>query len=258
MELKELQKNLNLANDINTLNIKELGNKYLCNKESYSEFIKDYGDFFNSHLLYQLRIYEQYKKITELLSYGNIMYPDKTNELKEKNILYNINSNVQKYKLAEIREDELQAKYLFNVAIGKEKNKKERKSYEEVVSGMNEAAINYSKKDVSIGELGSYIYFLTKYESEYNRETSIRNFLNKNQISKCFNNVDFLYLANYIIKTESNLVDEKFIDDVKGIIEISEMLNNYNHKKDLDYKKVAKYTLNSVKKYEKQKAKKLK
>lgn len=260
MELKEIVENLRLANDINTLSIEELANKYLSSRKRYYDFIKKYSEFFVYSPLYQFRVFKQYNKILDLIEFGHVMYNIPSLDQLEKNILCQINRNLTYYRLNSYRDDEFQAKWVLEEAIGKHKvNSGE--SYEELTKGMFDAAENYSKNKLSHLEVMDYLYSINTYD-DLKKEILFDSFCEKNPGLKNCNNLNFLYFANYMLRLNPSVVDEQFIKDISNVISESE----YIYKNDLyngnvdkrDYKKISKLTFKNIKKYEKNKIKKLK
>ena len=99
METKKIIEKLEIISDINDLSLEDIANKYLSSKENYDEFLQKYSDIFVYGPLYQLRVFPEYKKIMDVINYGNIMYPSKENENLAKKILNFMDYNIDKYKL---------------------------------------------------------------------------------------------------------------------------------------------------------------
>ena len=94
MERKQVLERLVIADDVNTIDLNDLANKYLCNEEEYVEFLNKYANMFVVSPLYQLRAFNEYRKIAELVETGTIMYPSKENDDKAIRLLSEINYNL--------------------------------------------------------------------------------------------------------------------------------------------------------------------
>ena len=261
MQLKKLIENLSLVNEVNKLSLEELANKYLCNEESYSEFIEKYSEYFEYHTLYQLRVSPHYNKILDLVTNGHLMYPTETNENHEKKILSIINYNLENYKLKVKFDDEYQARFLLDDAIGNRIDKK-HKPYEKLVDGMLNAAIKYdSKNDDNIEDLPYYLCLYHSLKNPREEKKILNKYFEDYPLAKECNDVYFLYLVNYLLAYKKAEVDKEFLDDVCDVINASktiEKLGLNEHDDYKDYKKVAKYTMNNIKKYVKENNKSLK
>ena len=257
MEIKKLVEELELVNDINIMSIKDLETKYLESEEKYKEFLNNYTDYFQRNILYQLRVYPHYKKILELVDAGHKKYENVNNNKK---LLEIMDYNTDKYKLNRNSDDEIQAKFLLFETIGKNKTKGNA-NYESVVEGIYNSALNYGKKDVEVDGIMDYLYFVMGFNDSKHYKELYEDFSSRHPFTNELNNINFLYFANYLINSKPSIVTEDFIDDVKKIISASidiEKVGMSRNKNFDDYKKVANFTLKSIKKLEKREAKVLK
>ncbi len=258
MEIGKIVEELELVNDINKMSIKELEEKYLKDEETYKDFANKYTLIFQKNLLYQLRVYPHYKKILDIIALGHKKYENVNCNIDK--ILKVMDYNTDKYKLVNHSDDEIQAKFLLNESIGKNKTKK-NEDYENIIDGIYHSALNYSKKDVEVEDVMDYLNFVVGFNDKKHHIDLFNYFSSKHPIANELNNIYFLYFANYLINTRPSVVTEEFLNDVKRIIEGSFDIENYglnSYKNISDYKKVANFTIKSINKLEKNKAKVLK
>lgn len=254
METKKIVEELERANDINTLSLKELMDKYLTSEEKYKEFLINYGNYFNNRLTYQFRVIAYYKKIMDFIQIGNQMYNDSENLEIQKKILEYIDYNLNKYYTRNLLQDEIQSKAIFVNMIGDFKSR-DVKRYEKIVSDILDVAKKYDSRDNNeIDKYETYVSF-TSNKSKY--DDAIKKYMDAHTLAYLCNDVSFLYFVNYMLLEKAGNVDDEFIYDSKQVIDTSLQLNAkrmYNKNiSDKDYKKVAKYTLKNISKYERNK-----
>ena len=260
MEIKKIVEELERVNDINTLSLAELANKYLKDEETYNEFITNYGEFFVNGLLYQLRAIPHFRKIANLVESGTIMYQSEENEEKAKKIYKSIDHILNRFKTRSLVQDESQANALFTDLVGAERCS-EAKEYEKVVTGILDAAKKYEACDNNnIDEFASFVLNVTKTHKEKDYAEIINKYMDEHKLSYLCNDINFLFFINYMLKLRTSNVDQDFINDSKNVILESILLNenklpNNKNLSDKNYSKVAKYTLKSIHKYEKKKEK---
>lgn len=253
MERKEVVERLVLADDVNTLDLNDLANKYLCNEEEYVEFLNKYANMFVASPLYQLRAFNEYRKIAELVETGTIMYPSKENDDKAIRVLSEINYNLNSFNLKDKIDDELQAKFLLFTSIGETKSKLSN-NYEQIISGMCNAALKYENKDNnSIDDFKDYIE-LYQYTNKNSVSKAYDHYAENHSLIDLCNNIYFLYYANLLINSYPSSVDEEFIKDVEDVILSSKVIEkaylNKNHQTYKNYVRVAKFTEKSIKKFQ--------
>ena len=148
----------------------------------------------------------------------------------------------------------MQAKFFLDSAVGNYKTK-DHKSYENLVEGMYDAAVKYDQKGYKVLEgFIKSLYLNASFKNKNSVKRMMNEYLEEIPLAKECNDINFLYLANYIITYKKSDLDQEFIDDVKDVIEASIVieklgLSEYDNNK--DYKKVAKFTLKNIKNYEK-------
>lgn len=264
METKRIIEELEEINDINTLSLNELIDKYFENEDKYKKFIKNYGDIFVNKLLYQLRVFSYHKKIMDLIENGNSMYKDEECEKIGKDIVASIDKIYNKFKIGSLQQDEIQARSLFTDLVGVNKTKS-IKGYESIVSGIYDVAKKYENRDGnSLEEYLDFAMFMrasvdTIENSRY--INAIEKYKKSHNLAYLCNDVNYLYFVNYILKLKTSYVDDEFINDSIEVIKTSLELNDFKFvtsKSDInekDYNKVAKYTLKNILKYKKRKDK---
>lgn len=260
METKKIVEELERVNDINTLSLAELANKYLKDEETYNEFITNYGEFFVNGLLYQLRAIPHFRKIANLVESGTIMYQSEENEEKAKKIYKSIDHILNRFKTRSLVQDESQANALFTDLVGAERCS-EAKRYEKVVTGILDAAKKYEASDNN--SIDEFVFFALRVAKNHKEEYNeiINKYMDEHKLAYLCNDVNFLYFINYMLKLRASYVDKEFIDDSKNVILESISLNenklpnNNKNSSDKNYFKVAKYTLKNIYKYENKKEK---
>ena len=252
MEVKKLVENLELVNDISSLSLEELEEKYLKDKSTYETFIKNYGDYFNSHLLYQLRVSDQFPKIIEFTKRGNEKYPS----LESSEIINSMFDWMEKSKkefrigYGDSLEDQIQSTYLLFNEIGVNKSKKSR-SYEDVVKGIYEASKKYEGKTDSLHSFMTDLYL--KIDSIKTKEDALSfvgDYLNKNPLMEECNDIYYLFFVNYVMFANGQEVDREFLEDCENVIKVGKVLQHMelvsgNFDKD-DYERVASKTLKNI------------
>ena len=257
METKKIIEKLEIISDINDLSLEDIANKYLSSKENYDDFLQKYSDIFVYGPLYQLRVFPEYKKIMDVINYGNIMYPSKENENLAKKILNFMDYNIDKYKLYKYSDDEIQAKHLLNQSIGLGRIDEEM-NYKNVVSMLLSGAQKYEKRDGnSIKDFKDYVPFI-RYSYDYpSQERFFKKYFEDHSLMSLCNDPEFLMYANYLINTMSSSVDDAFIEDVESVITASNVMHESKMIRETDrsYKILAKFTTKSIKNYKKEKEK---
>ncbi len=256
MEIKGIVEELGLVNDISNMSIDELKEKYSSNFDDYENFLNRYRTFFESHQLYQLRVAEEYNKISELLSYGNSKYKSESTLENSDEILRKIEYTKNRFRIDEKGsiEDVIQAQYILLDAVGALYQKK-MPTYKEVVSDIYSAASKYDiKESDSFDDFTHYVNNALKTSSNgkefYNK---IDEYVNEHPILEECNNMSYLYFVNYMLTHNKNKVDNSFIHDTESILLASKIMRHIgNVEKDFDqqsYEKVEKHTRKNIRKY---------
>lgn len=258
MELKETIEELKLINEVNTKSLNELADEYLSNKEDANEFLQKYGFIFLRKPLYQLRVADKYEKILELFNYGNLMYPNEDNDFFDHNIKTMINYNLKAYDLRSKTDDLSQAQILFSNSLGADKCRK-IPSFEELISGIYDASIKYDLKGkYSIEDYRTFLEVTTYNYDKKSLELAIEKYKKDHPLMQLCKDKNYLFFVNFMLCSKKDLVDKSFIDDSYDIIEtslilFSDSLKDKETRKDYkEYKKLAKFTINNIKTYEKE------
>ncbi len=256
MELKETIEELKLINDINTKSLEELAEEYLSSEEKCDDFFNEYGQLFFKKIHYQLRVSENYEKILDLLNYGKIMYPKENNEMTFNEIDQIIKYNLKNYDLRGKVDDLGQSQTLFINDLGADKCRTTPK-YDKIVTGIYNAALNYSDKGkYDIKDFKSFIDLTRFSYDQMSVKRAINKYIYDHPLMKECKDVNYLYFVNYMLRKDKDLIDDKeFIEDAIDVIEASMILFDYDSLDDKekinkykDYKKVAKFTLKNIKK----------
>ena len=255
METKKAARRISLANDINSLSLNELGDKYLRSKTTFDKFMKDYSDLFCCDALYQLRAYDNYNKIKELIDYGCMMYPSEKNNSNASDILSEMSLILDGYNYNKLKDSVNHADFSFSILTGAYKAKQEE-SYSEMIKWMDKAAKKYEAKNGRSLEDFPMLANMLKYSvSPEHFDYNLGVYMDSHPLMKECNDIHFLYFANYII-SKSNDIDPEFIKDVKDVIEVSKTFNRqiiHPIAKNKDYGRVARFTLKNIDRYEKSK-----
>ncbi len=252
MELKKIAKKISLANDINTLSIEDLANKYLKSKTTYEKFLKDYEEMFGNDSIYQLRVFNKYEKIEKLLDYGYVMYPSDKSEDLTKNILSYMDYNLKYNNYNKIKEDVAHSDYSFDIITGAYRAKHEE-TYEQKIKGMDKAIKKYEAcKGKTLEDFGLFANMIRYCVNPENFDRHLSLYMETHPLMRECNDIYYLYFVNYVL-SKNNIVDPKFIDDAKSVIGVSRIFDRqliHPIIKNKDYNRVAKYTLKNIKRYE--------
>lgn len=252
MKVKKAARRLSLANDINSLSVEELANKYLKSQTCYDRFLKDYAEMFCNNDIYQLRVFDHYNKLKEVVEYGYLMYPSDKNEKYSKALLTSIETNLEEYGHNSNHNDIQDAHYAFAILTGSFKCKHEER-YSDVIKNMNRAAKKYDeKKGKGLEDFTLFLNTLQYKVSPEEFDQSLSYYVSQHPLIKECKDIYFLYYANYII-SKGNEIDPVFLQDVKDVIEVSKAFDRHvihPINKFRDYNKVARYTLRNIKRYE--------
>jgi len=259
MEIKKILDELEKVNDINTLSLNDLMDKYFVSEEKYKDFLTNYGEYFTKGLLYQFRVIAYYRKITDLVVNGNKKYADDENKEIQRKMFESMDYILNKYKTRNLVQDEIQSRSLFTDMVGASRIN-EITGYEKIVSGIYDVAKKYDSRDGNnIDEFALYALF-SSYNLKFNNnsyEKAIKKYMDEHNLAYLCNDVNFLFFVNYMLKQKGSIIDEEFINDSKKIIELSLLLNKNqlpNENKnvsDKNYKRVARYTMKNISRYEK-------
>ncbi len=264
MKIRRAVEELEIANDINLMSKEEIEAKYFASEESYNHFLQTFANYFMGHMMYPLRVSEQFDKITELLKDGNAVYFNDTNLMYIDNVLSELTDVRRRYKVepGSFGDERHETQALFLDFTGEMRTKSGKHNYEDTVSMIYEAGKKYlDRGDYYIGDFDAYSrakMYTSRNRLEFMQ--SIDRYLSDHPLTRECNDIGFLYFANYMLNTHKKLVDEEFVQDVKEVISASLVLQDmgypmsdrFNKK---EYNKVSKFTLKTIKRFEDAKAK---
>lgn len=282
MNNEEVVKDLEIKDDIYNLSSDRLISKYGNNRDKLSKFLKKLSTMFTDSSVFPVMILGEYSKIENFLYrsyyFNNIELAPFYSHIYN-NMKININRNYD-------YDDIGQAEYIFKGIVGYNKVKEGYESTREIIKGMLECARNLSGEvNISKSEIQDYLNKKVKVKScetitdslnNFNaNHTGIHTYVNKQHINCLFSqfklfdynmayndyrkfnpnislcyNLNFLFLANYMMTSHKEYCDEHFINLVKEIIDISisfdELKPSRFDKK--NYLRVAKFTLRNINK----------
>lgn len=282
MNNEEVVKDLEIKDDIYNLSSDRLISKYGNNRDKLSKFLKKLSTMFTDSSVFPVMILGEYSKIENFLYrsyyFNNIELAPFYSHIYN-NMKININRNYD-------YDDIGQAEYIFKGIVGYNKVKEGDESTREIIKGMLECARNLSGEvNISKSEIQDYLNKKVKVKScetitdslnDFNaNHTGIHTYVNKQHVDYLFSqfklldynmayndyrkinpnislcyNLNFLFLANYMMTSHKEYCDEHFINLVKEIIDISisfdELKPSRFDKK--NYLRVAKFTLRNINK----------
>ena len=254
MEVKKVVEDLELVNDVNTLSIEDLAEKYLTDEESYKKFITKYGDFFINNPNYRCRVLPLFKKISLFIESGNEKYPEPEFYEKKGVIEDRMNKTLNEangdsnYTYEEIYN------FIFTIGANKVPGDCNLGRYYTLVKGVCEASKKYDRKDGSIHDFLTTMY--SNLNDIYSREDMsnfVSNYLNTHSLARECNDTNYLYFVNYMLANHTSEIDSTFIEDAQDVMKVSELLNkmtiNFFDCNYEDYKKVADKTKKNINYY---------
>lgn len=251
MEIKDVIEDLKVVNDINQMSLDELINAYLSNKEKFNDFHNHFYRYFMLNSQYQLRTIDNYNKINNLYSFGNMLY--QSNDKEKIKILNKMNYNIDNYEIKEY----INAKQLFMYNIGATKTKSDEE-YDQILPKIVLSAELYEKNNGNSIRNFEEFMFYARCNSNYSKTIeAIDKYYKEHPLLYQCNNINFLYFANLMFSSHSSVVTREFVNDVKEVIDTSKakrtldplMIEEQSIK---DYNQVAKFTLKNIKDWEKQ------
>ncbi len=263
MEIKKVVEELEIANDINSLSEREIKEKYLVSEEKYSQFLKTYGEYFLTHLIYPLRAGEHLDKIAAVLKDGVGRYTSNESIAFTDKVLTELTNIETRYRVGKdsLGDERIEAQFLFENFVG-DLQTKVNYSYNKILPMIYRASKMYSEKgNLPIRDFKAYVDG-ARYTSpsQYDYDVAIDHYIEDHPLMLVCNDTGFLYFANYMMNVQKKKVDEEFVRDVKDVMAASEVLQdieyvrpNFNRK---NYKKVAKFTKKTIKRFEKEQMKK--
>ena len=266
MEVVEAAKRVRLANDINTLSLEELKEKYLSSEKASEMFLEEYGELFGRDLFYQYRVFDQLGKISQLVDYAYNTYPTEKNDKNAAIVYYRADFILNKEDYLTRQEDIQNAKFSFNVETGACKSKR-NDSYAKILNGMDEAAEKYKNIGHSLDDFTVFLNMLRYSVTPDGFDFNLGVYIKEHPLMKECKDIYFLYFANYVIsRTRYEVhngveVDPEFIKNVKDVINVSRIFDKQVIRPIIDssdYERVAKYTLKNIRQYEREVARKQK
>ena len=262
MELERIIKELELKNDINTLNSFKIVKKYASNEEDAKEFMEKLAKLFERKNMYAVNVIDKYDKISDVTKKINEKYENSEIADCAKSISLAME---REYSYLSRRDKDLEAQiesvYLILDSLGVT-TYNESLSYTDLVSTLYDKTLSlkdYTKNGIVIPTIDEINY-------SYNRTLNDKNEIKDLKAIKffyqyfplmnlCFDK-EFLVTSNYLLgssnvseETKKHLVGITYqiIDmslsfpPIKGFNDIS-----YNRK---EYKKVVKKTISNINRY---------
>lgn len=259
MAITRETKELKLISDINNLDIDELEEKYLKDEETFKRFVDEYTFAFRYRLNYQLRVSPLFDKIYTLYRDGIEMYPSDdviNNTAKMIDIMAYLRG---RYQITGTNvEDRDQSMALFREIVGADVTKYYSPTYSSIVEGLYESSLAYDNKGNF--NISDYMDFITEKSHDksdgVDLKRTILDYRDEHPLCKMCNNLNYLYFVNYLVKQRSGLVDNEFLENAKGIMEMSKftyLLDGVeNEQQRSDYRRLCRHTTKTIKEYEKQ------
>lgn len=257
MALEKEIRELKLISDINKLSIDDLEKKYLKDEKTYKKFINDYTAAFKYRLNYQLRIADQYDKIYTLYRDGLEQYPSEDAIDKTAQMIDIMSYVKDKYSVTGTKSDDKdQSHALFREYVGANCTQNISPTYEAIVEGIYDSCFAYYNRGKF--NISDYMDFITEMSQNQTKGVDLKravlDYRDEHPLCKMCNDPYYLYYVNYMLRQRSSLVDEEFIENAKGIMEMSKftyMLDGERSNKErLDYKKLSRYTSKNIREYE--------
>ena len=267
MNLIDLQRELQIKDDINKCNTNELLEKYGNNINTSISFIRSVNRLFSRYSHYPFYVYDEYSKIKEVSEKLSEKYESdilktscKTLDSKIERELKNAKTYDEKASLRNqalgLRVEELGGLYAGAIST----------NYTNTVS-----AINEELKEFNSYRFKSYNYLNAKIvKNEIAKYTRLKNSDAEFDLSKTSNKIyreypllhfcfdeKFLVLTNYILTSfADDEIKLKVADIAKNVMDVSihvtpdeDFTKGYYDRR--DYAKLAKFTANAIKRYEK-------
>lgn len=252
-KIQELKEELKIIDEINLLSLDELKEKYL--KQSYFDnFLDLYSRVFSNRLMYQLRVADEHAKIMEFFKEGVTKYPSEDNNKKVK-ILFDAIERIRSgYSVKEtsIQNDKYKALSLFNYSLGAD-----RVPYHNLVTSVYNSLCEYEKlheSETPLDTFSSDIYPLIKHGMErFEIESEIEKYIQEHPLSSKRNDIEFLYFINYMLSYQKGDVDDEFLSNAKGLLEMSDIFDSIgrsDRENSKEYRKVAAFTKKHIKRFE--------
>ena len=266
MELERVKKDLELRNDLNSLKINELVDKYAKDVDSATEFLRRISTLYGE-ALYPLHMLDRHEKIENIVDEVSRKYDTEENRYYSNFVKNRISKEFRNFcSYNDAYDFQGQAEYIFHYRLGVNNfNNQFGLSYENTCKNLydklSEFEYIYKEDDMYVHSksLVEQYNCISKGKAYggvvYSKDTINKFYDNIPLMSFCFDK-EYLVLANYLL--ESNKVSEedkeRIIDITNDVIYISLNCNpiegnNYSFNK-REYAKVAKKTRANIKDYE--------
>lgn len=263
MELKRVIENLEVKNAISNDTVEELIKKYCSTKEDYERFLKIFARIFVGRQLYPILISDKYDKLIKMIECARTKGINKNakDSLAYEEAILNEISYHQNQTVFDIHgEDFCQAHALFESSIASSKNKSDKSSFAEKIKKMyNCALIAQSDDELSASDFGKTAGTLKALKLPKEERLSwLEAYYREHPKAKLCCDVNFLYFANYVLKSHPSSCTEDFINLIKSVSSITMMSyeeiakNNFSID---DYKRVLKKVNQNIASYENKKSK---
>ena len=252
-------KKLRQIDEVNQLSYEELKELYLKDKDSFEKWASDYYDIFIGNNSYQLRAADYYDRILRLYKEGIEVYPSKKT-IDYTSVMFEAMAyNRSKYRIRADRDqtDKNDFQGLFLDEIGVMRLKKHSVKYEDAITEIYKASLDYDNRGkYTVDDFSSYISYALKTQNDpFVVQSMIDKYRMDHPLSRRCGNIGFLLFANYVLTARKFEVDDEFIKNVRGIIDMSHTVASIDGvaKVDDDYERLARYTLRLINKFEKDK-----
>lgn len=263
MELKKVIENLELKTAINNLSQEELIEQYCTSKEEYEKFLKVVTRIFVGRQLYPILISNQYEKLIKAIesARANGLNDEVEDSLAyEEAILKEIDYHRNQTIFDIYGEDYCQAHALFESAIGATRTKNDKNGFSGRMKEMHRCAlIAASDDELSASKFGEVVGTLNALNlSKEERMSWLEAYYREHPKAKLCCDINFLYLANYVLVSHTSACTEDFIELVKSVSSISMMSYDEIAPNDFsidDYRRVLKKVNQNINSFENKKEK---
>ena len=257
MLMSKETKELKMLSDLCNLSDEELQKIYLKDEKTYERFIEEFTPLFERRLNYQLRSADHHDALYKLYKGGLEKYPSEKAISKTQRIVDVLSYIRMKYQITPTRgivdKDECTA--LLMNSLGAYKLKKPFDyPYERVLKGIYESSLDYDNRgNYTVDDFASYVgYVLRTNNDPMDVQRAIEKYKIDHPLSRRNNNIDYLFFVNYMLSCRKDLVDDEFIKNAKGILDMSRIIKGIDGVKvSEDYDILSRFTASNIRKFEK-------
>lgn len=266
MELERVKKELELKNDINSLKVNEIVDKYAKNIESATELLRKVSTLYGE-ALYPLHMLDRHTKIENIVDEVTSKYDTEENRGYANYVKNRISKEFRSFNsYSDAYDFQGQAEYIFHYRLGANYfNNQFGLSYENtcktLYDKLNEFEYIYNEDDMCVHPKSLVEQYNCMYKGKpyggvvYSKDTLNKFYDNIPLMNLCFDK-EYLLLASYLLdsKKVSEEDKERIIDITNNVIYISLNCNPIGEKEATfnkrEYSKVAKKTRSNIKDYE--------